>query len=134
MRNYTLVYVWNPEVSIGEIGYFEQLRKYQVRCRVYVFRHCLLTGRCVSVSCVCLCLWRCVSVFVCTYARVSSVSCVCLCLWGCVSVFTYEFTSQSHEVYLVQFFFSYARDLIDHRPVHTFVGSVERIAHALRNQ
>ena len=105
MRNYTLVYVWNPEVSIGEIGYFEQLRKYQVRCRVYVFRRCLLTGRCVSVSCVCLCLWRCVSVFVRTYARVSSVSCVCLCLWGCVSVFTYEFTSQSHEVYLAQFFF-----------------------------
>ena len=109
MRNYTLVYVWKPEVRIGEIGYFEQLRKYQVRCRVYVFMRCLLTGRrvqCVVCVFVSMAMCQCVRVHLC-----KSVQCV-MCVFvsmGCVSVFTYEFTSQSHEVYLAQFFLQVMR-------------------------
>ena len=60
---------------------------------------------------------------------------VCVCVYG--AVWVWSRTNSRHSPMRSSwssFFFSYARDLIDHRPVHTFVGSVERIARALRNQ
>ena len=95
MRNYTLVYVWNPEVSIGEIGYFEQLRKYQVRCRVYVFMHCLLTGRrvqCVVCVYVFMAMCQCVRAHLCKSVQcvvcvfVSMAMCQCVRVHLCKSV------------------------------------------------
>ena len=105
MRNYTLVYVWKPEVRIGEIGYFEQLRKYQVRCRVYVFMHCLLTGRrvqCVVCVFVSMAMCQCVRAHLC-----KSVQCV-MCVFvstGLCECIHVRIHVTVHEVHLAQFFF-----------------------------
>ena len=89
----------------------------------------------MSVCRVCVCVYGDVSVCSCAPMQECPVCHVCVCVYG--AVWVYSRTNSRHRPMRStwpSFSSSYARDLIDHRLVHTFVGSVEMIARVLRNQ